>query len=168
MYGLYESNSFEKESPFLKIMFNKDNIYENISKITLKGFIMIILGKIFNLYFNNKHKNLIASGIKDSDFSKFQKIFEYIFNNVDKKISVTELSALSNLSTNYFSAYFKKVTGMSVQYFIFRIKMMRAKEFLRINKYPIKEVSYMLGYTDQNAFSKAFKRFYKVPPSDFT
>jgi AraC family transcriptional regulator len=96
-----------------------------------------------------------------------QGVFEYIYKNIGTRLSIDELAKLINLSKNYFSAYFKKATGMSVQYYIYRARMIRAKEYIRINKYPIKKISYLLGYQDQNAFSKAFKRYYKISPSKF-
>lgn len=166
MSGFYPDKILSKEAVLFKELFKNRFNDENISKVALKGYILIILSKIFDYYFEELSENELLLNFSEYDYNKFQVLFEYIYKNINKKISVQELALLVNLSTNYFSAFFKKISGMSVQNFILRVKMIKAKELLKINKYPIKEVSYLLGYNDQNAFSKAFKRYHKVSPSE--
>ncbi|MBO1515444.1 helix-turn-helix domain-containing protein [Metabacillus sp. BG109] len=45
--------------------------------------------------------------------------------------------------------------------------MNRARELLYSNRYSIKQIADMLGYPDPYSFSKAFKKYYKMPPSQF-
>jgi two-component system response regulator YesN len=45
--------------------------------------------------------------------------------------------------------------------------MENAKKLLREGKKAIKEISLEVGYTDQNYFSKAFKKYYNKSPTEF-
>jgi AraC family transcriptional regulator len=165
--GVYPAEIFNEEAHMFNKIFNDKQYDQNLSKIILKGYILILLGRIFN-YFNalTRHEKELLN-ITETEFNKMQTIFECIYVNINRKITIDELAKIVNLSKNYFCAYFKKVTGMSVQFFIYRAKMIRAKEYIRINRYPINKIASLLGYEDQNAFSKAFKRYYKIFPSKF-
>jgi hypothetical protein len=45
--------------------------------------------------------------------------------------------------------------------------LFRAREYICQKTYTIQEISSMLGYADPYTFSKAFKKYYQVPPSQF-
>jgi len=160
--GVFPNKVLDKDDILFKEIFRNRFNDNNVSKVALKGYVLVILSKIFDHYFDSIGENEFLLNFSEYNYNKFQVLFEYIYKNISKKITVQELALQVNLSTNYFSAFFKKISGMSVQNFILRIKMIKAKELIKINKYPIKEVSYLLGYNDQNAFSKAFKRYHKV------
>ena len=107
MVGLYPSNLFQKESKIFRQVFDKDQDIKSLTKIIVKGYIIIILGKIF-LYFNEKLRN--KRGMPEfltDNFNNLQIIFEYIYNNINKKLTLDELAPLVNLSPNYFCTYFK-------------------------------------------------------------
>ncbi|MBN2545788.1 MAG: helix-turn-helix transcriptional regulator [Spirochaetes bacterium] len=167
MCGLYPGNYFKKETEVLKDIFIDKKKDKSLSRVVLKGYILIILDKIINYYNRYKTDDVFLSRNYDNKLSKLQKVYEYIYGNIEKSITVDELANLVNLSKNYFCNFIKKVTGTSAQCIIYRAKMIKAKEYLRINQYPVKTISYILGYKDQNAFSRAFKRYHKISPSKF-
>jgi AraC-like DNA-binding protein len=45
--------------------------------------------------------------------------------------------------------------------------MNRARDYLYEKNYTIQQIAGFLGYPDPFTFSKAFKKFYNVPPSKF-
>ncbi|WP_262481013.1 helix-turn-helix domain-containing protein [Algoriphagus resistens] len=45
--------------------------------------------------------------------------------------------------------------------------MTEAKSMLSYSKFPIKEVSYQLGYQDVSHFTKAFKKWTPLTPREF-
>jgi AraC family transcriptional regulator len=165
MAQVYPAEIFKKESSVFNEIFRNRKYDEELSGVIIKGYILIILGNIFKHYNEVIRPHNRMSEFSKNDLNRFEEILNYIYNNLDKKITVTDLAHIAGFSKNYFSDYFKKVFGISIQHFIYRARMIKAKEYIVVNKYPLKRTAYLLGYDDQNAFSKAFKRYHKIPPS---
>lgn len=103
---------------------------------------------------------------KEKYSSMIQTICDYVEFHVAEEISLQELSSFINMSPGYMSRVFKKVTGEGLKDYIIRIKMEKARELLMGKKLIVKEVAFQTGYTDQNYFSKVFKKYYSYPPTD--
>ncbi|NMB96507.1 MAG: helix-turn-helix transcriptional regulator [Clostridiaceae bacterium] len=96
-----------------------------------------------------------------------QPVFQYVENNLDKQIKNNELATIVNMSEKYFISYFRSALGITPGNYITQLKMNKARDYLYQEKYSIKEIANILGYSDQYIFSKAFKKYFNVPPSKF-
>ncbi|WP_234117354.1 AraC family transcriptional regulator [Clostridium hydrogenum] len=129
--------------------------YEFISKTLFQKL-------LFEIFQNIKNNN--------NDYSsslKVDKVIEYMINNIDKKITLTELSELVCLSPAYLSRVFKETTGYSVIEFFNKIKVDKAKELIIDGDKKIKEVAKILGFTDEFYFSRIFKKIEGISPLEF-
>jgi len=91
----------------------------------------------------------------------------YIQNNYNRKISLTSVSEYVGLSSGYLCRIFKEETGISINTCINHLRMTRAGELLRDKNSYIKEVAVSVGLEDQLYFSRLFKRYYGVSPSEY-
>lgn len=91
----------------------------------------------------------------------------YISKNYDKNLRISRIASDLGVSRSYLSSCFKKAVGCSPQTFILNLRMERAGSLLRTTTLPVNVISGAVGYQDQLAFSKIFKQFYGVSPSDF-
>ncbi len=82
------------------------------------------------------------------------------------KISVDEIQHFLNLNRQYMSTMFKKETGMSIQQYILRERMARAKLLLEQN-FSVAETAEHCGYAGIYAFSKSFKKTCGISPSEY-
>ncbi len=100
--------------------------------------------------------------ISSSRQSKANSIIEkadlYIREHYNEDISLDEIARHVNLSSYYFSRFYKNSTGTSFSDKMVMVRMERAKELLRREDLSVKDVSYMVGYVDPNYFSKTFKK----------
>lgn len=62
---------------------------------------------------------------------------------------------------------FQKFFGVSPRRLLVRLRMDRAKELLRTSNLSIKEIAQELGYSEQNAFTRAFSRFFRTSPNEW-
>lgn len=106
--------------------------------------------------------NLIIQNIKkyrnnNSKFIITQAIL-FIENNYGKKISLEDIAAELNLSKHYVCHIFKKETGENISYYINKLRIEKAKEMILKSNCRVKEIYEELGFSDQQYFSKVFKR----------
>ncbi len=70
-------------------------------------------------------------------------------------------------SKEYLSKLFKSRYGCGIYTYVQEIRMQRAKALLMNPDIKIQSISQRLGYTDNNYFSKAFKNYYGISPTQF-
>ena len=91
----------------------------------------------------------------------------YIQDNYGKKISLASVADHVGLSSGYLCRIFKDETGVSINSYINNLRMTRAGELLADKNSYIKEVAISVGFEDQLYFSRLFKRYYGITPSEY-
>jgi two-component system response regulator YesN len=109
----------------------------------------------------------IAGKPKAMTDSVVTKAKKYIDENYRKDLSLDEVSKIVNISPYYFSKLFKEETGENFIEYVTAARIRGAKELLEDPKYSIKEVCVMSGYSDPNYFSRIFKKYEGVTPSEY-
>ncbi len=93
--------------------------------------------------------------------------YEYIHDNVERKITIEELSQICALSEYHLYNSFKNVFGKTPHQYMISLKMDRAKDYLRIGHLTISEIADILDFPDLPSFSKLFKKTYGCSPASF-
>jgi AraC-like DNA-binding protein len=96
-----------------------------------------------------------------------QPVFGYLHEHLQRPIAIRELAELIGMSEKYFITYFKNTVGVTPGYYLYQVRMNRARDYLYLEQYSIKQIAELLGYPDPYTFSKAFKKYYNRPPSRF-
>jgi AraC-like DNA-binding protein len=139
--------------------------YEGLIKITnqawlekrlkiLKG-IALSAGQIIEgeyLYQPKNRKVLIAEAIKDS---------------IDTKINIDDIAEKLHLSKSRFGHLVKEIFGLTFPALVTMIKMKEAANYLISTDLPVAEIAFMLGFDDQNYFSRVFSKHFNAPPTKY-
>jgi two-component system, response regulator YesN len=96
-----------------------------------------------------------------------KKLCEYALKESEKKPTLDEAAVLLNYNKDYLGKHFKSKTGESFSQFSAKIKLEHAKNLLQSNAYKHYEISEMLGYKDVGYFSKLFKEYTGLTPSEY-
>ena len=113
-----------------------------------------------------KGVNFIYSLISNSDNST-QKFIQIVENNIEKKLSIKELSFLTNMSESSFKRVFKKHFQSSPGKW-FREKRLEHSAFLLRNKSKRPSDIYQeIGYTSLSNFTQAFKIKFGITPKRY-
>ncbi len=72
-----------------------------------------------------------------------------------------------NMSRSVLYRKFEALTGQSVNEFVKNIRLKRAAQLLELNELNISEVTYEVGFSDPQYFSKCFGRHYGMTPSEY-
>jgi AraC-like DNA-binding protein len=166
------SNEFaELELLYSQIMleFQKESIYKN--KI-LGNMILVLLMKIKEKFWSDY--NPIQEGKENSRIVKsFKKTLEFEFKKVlqgqyaESKLQAQYFAEQLNLHPNYLNAVIKSKTGRTVSDWISKRTLSVAKSLLVDSNLSLKEIAYLLGYSEPTHFSRFFKRKTQVSPRTF-
>lgn len=91
----------------------------------------------------------------------------YIEKNYTETLSVSDLAKLSNYSERQFIRLFKETFGCIPMKYITNLRMQKSRELLRKSNLSIAEVASRCGYNDSNYFSRMFKKYNAVTPSEY-
>lgn len=100
------------------------------------------------------------------EHSEIIKAKTYILNNIEKEITLKEISKYCNISKSYFSTLFKKETGENFNDYTNRIKMEKAYDLISIYGLKAYQAAEKVGIYDNSYFTKIFKKYMKINPSD--
>ena len=89
----------------------------------------------------------------------------YIQTHLDEVVSVEQLAHVSNMSVSSFHRAFKDVMSMTPLQYAKALKLHRAKSLLQEGK-TASEAGLAVGYNSPAQFSREYKRFFSVTPSD--
>ena len=117
-----------------------------------------LVSKLFMIYY------ILLCKSKKSDLPS--RISNFIVNNYAQELRVEEIAQDFNISRAYLNRIFNERYGMPVKSYILQVKMSNAKKLLS-SGYSIAETSSLVGYSDQFAFSKSFKKYFGKPPLEY-
>jgi signal transduction histidine kinase/DNA-binding response OmpR family regulator len=117
-----------------------------------------------NLLLPNTGENKISQ-LDSSFLKKCNKIIDKNIQNTE--YGVEELSNDVGLSRVHVYRKIKHLTGLSVSEFIRNTKLNKAAILLKESGKSIAEVAYETGFSSPSYFSKSFKDYYKMSPSEF-
>lgn len=99
---------------------------------------------------------------------KIAKITNFIHQHYAEK-EADDLAILAdkfNMSRSSFIRLIKKAVKMSLHEYIVKLRMTKAMIILLTTSKPIKEIATEVGYPDPFYFSRVFKKYHKIKPSE--
>lgn len=123
--------------------------------------------KIKDAFTNNllsDSKKTTLAEIEQSFINKFQK---YVEDNItDPDMNIVEVAQYMGLSRSQLYRKIKSITEYSPNEFIRILRLKYAAQMI-ISGTPISEIAYKSGFSSASYFTKCFKEFYKVSPTEF-
>lgn len=105
---------------------------------------------------------------RKSDCKKIiEQAKEIIYKDYDKDINLKYIADKLFLSKNYFGQLFKDQVNMSVNEYLNKVRINKAKKLLEDSNLKIYEIAFKVGFSDQYYFSSVFKKIIGVPPTEY-
>lgn len=108
---------------------------------------------------------ILNNDIRINHRSSFKTIVAYIKKNYAEQLSVDLLCKEFHYSRSSLFTLFKNESGLSVMEFVNETRLNKAKELL--STHSVSKVAEMVGISDNNYFSRIFKKRYGITPSQF-
>lgn len=181
MNGIEFLKNAKEEFPDAKyiVISGYDDFYYAQNSIKL-GAIDYILKPIVEEELNSSIKKALHLLNPSMDFTKTEEeeqgisagevaaiIKDYIDKNYSQNLKLSYFSDKYYFSKEYLSKIFKANYEIGIYEYVLQVRMERAKELLLDESLKIQWISDRLGYTDSNYFSKAFRNYYGITPSQF-
>lgn len=102
-----------------------------------------------------------------ADREKMEQIRNYVEKNLEERLSYRFVADRFEISVPTLKRMFKRFSGQTLNKYMHNKRMDTALYLLREKRGYVKEVAYMLGYTEPSVFSHAFIKHYGKPPSHY-
>ncbi|WP_084153025.1 hybrid sensor histidine kinase/response regulator transcription factor [Pedobacter jeongneungensis] len=102
------------------------------------------------------------------DEAFMQKLLGYIDQHIaDEDFGVSELASMIGMSKPVLYKKIRQLTNLSVNDFVKSIRLKKAMELFKQNRFTIYEVAYQVGFNDPKYFSREFKKQFGKNPRAF-
>ena len=111
-----------------------------------------------------------ASGGAPADFRgglpayKMRRVEEFVRENLERDLSLSELAEAANLSQFHFARAFRLTTGITPHEFLMQKRIEVAKDLLANSNLPIVEISNRAGFKNQSHFTNLFRKLNRLTP----
>lgn len=151
-------NAFFIKDRIIKIIeeFKKQTPFSNTNA---SAYLKICLSKISETVMSSKQDKEITK--------KIEIVTEHIQKNFDKALSNESLATLVGYHPYYLNRVFKQSTGDTLHQYILNYRLSIASELLLSTTYTIAEIAEKSGFNNQISFINAFKKTYRLTPTEF-
>lgn len=98
---------------------------------------------------------------------EIKKAMNYIENNLKKEIRTEDIADSAGFSKYHFQRVFKRETGLNLYVYIQKRRLAEASSLLRNTNVRILDIAVYLCFESQEAFTRAFKKVYGLPPGQY-
>lgn len=146
-----------------------DKIFETLEKEqsgyewSTIGLLWQLMGNILKIYSN------ISSDYNQSrqQITKLKAVLAYIRDNYESQINLEELADIAGMSPRYFCRAFSSMTGKTPIAYLNYYRIECAGELLKLTDKTVTEIAISCGFNDMSYFSKQFKRYKCITPSQY-
>lgn len=137
------------------------------------GWDMTVKAKIYELtaYLLRNYKVAeLSESLYNARIAKLKRInmlLQFISEHYNEKISTSALAKKCFLSEEYFCRFFKSEIGMSVSNYVNKIRIEKSTVLLNNTSLSITEIATNVGFDDINYFSRLFKKYKKMSPTEY-
>ncbi|OJV64592.1 MAG: hypothetical protein BGO41_13375 [Clostridiales bacterium 38-18] len=96
-----------------------------------------------------------------------KQAINFVEQNYDQNISLEDVAKELSLSKQYVCSVFKRETGQNLSTFINQVRIDKAKQFLVNPAYRNKDIYAMVGYSNQQYFTRVFKKMTGMTTSEW-
>lgn len=135
-------------------------------EMMIKSLLLFVLAQLVR-FFANKDMNLENRAVKRQNLECMQKLLEYINNNFDSDISLQKAASMAGFSPQYFSGFFKKITGNTFVRYLNILRVDKAVKLLQETDKKIIHIANECGFNNIANFNRIFKSITGHNPSDY-
>ncbi len=127
---------------------------------------MMVLLNVISLQLSEFLNRLLLED-KPNEGSVIREVKEFIMDNIDEKISLSEVAEKAGVSVYYFCKLFKKSTGLTFTEYVNRQRVELAKGELVRTNHTVTHIAYAVGFHSLSQFNRCFNKYTGESPSNY-
>ena len=135
-----------------------------INDLRRRGILLEFLALAMETSEANKTKRVVRREYSTEVY--VQRAISFIDMNY-ATIRVSDVVEYIGFTRSYFTTIFRKHSGISPQEYLMQCRFKNGCRLLTETDYPVQKIAEQVGYDDPLAFSKAFKKTYKISPTEY-
>lgn len=165
-YGRYNKLILSPLELVLNEMDMKDSNADYLKRFLLNTFMLSLMKELSLGEEGVKESNAEKPEIDTSDESVYLSAVKYLESNIDKIVSIEELSNVLTISVSQLKRRLYRYSGISYRTIREKIKIARARELLGTNM-SMAQISEAIGISNEYNFNRFFKRIEGMTPGKF-
>ena len=139
-----------------------------IEKLRESKNVSVLIEQSVPLFFKDAIREVVDD-IAISSKKEIQDTFFYMMEHYTEPVTLDDIAGYVNLNKSYLCRLFKQQTGKSVFECLNQIRMEKAAQYINNykDKYNVKEIASMVGIEDQFYFTRRFKTYFGINPSEY-
>ncbi len=130
-------------------------------ELAIKAGLYRILATLFQRY-----AVTVTDEIKNRPQNQLRPVIQFVAEYYDQKITLKGLAEMANLSPHHFCRLFKSITGMPPIAYVNWLRINAAMSLLQQHQLSVGEVAAAVGFNDSNYFSRLFKKYKNLTPTE--
>lgn len=98
-------------------------------------------------------------------YASVARALERMHRDYRESLPIEDLARESGMSVSSFHRAFKQVTDDSPLQYLKKLRLLKAKGLLVFDRVRVEEAAFSVGYVSASQFSREFKSYFQVPPS---
>ena len=140
-------------------------IYKKDILVNITSTYVYTIGQLLNEYLNSiKEENNITTKRSSTIFIQFMDLLNQ-YHQTERSIGFYADKLC--LTTKYFAALIKNISGINATDYINKFVILEAKSLLKYSDKSIQEISNTLNFPNQSFFGKYFKRHTGMTPGEY-
>ncbi len=163
-------NEFEYAKQAIKI-----GVLDYILKPVVEDELIDVLSVLIERYNerNNPKKHIVLPENTPKKLTRSMMLAQNAKRLIDEKylmpnITVSSIAESLYVNASYLRLVFKKEYDINILEYINDLRMKRAKELISSADTKLSDVAYTIGFNDAAYFSKCFKKFFGISPSEYS
>jgi AraC-like DNA-binding protein len=159
------------------ILFSKQTVEQITPRLVAlnqkQGFdsVLELMSILHDLSISRNMHTLSDATFNNADFSyssrRIGKAVDYMNQNFQKAITLTEVAKLANMTDVSFSRFFKTRTGITFMDSLLEMRLGHASRLLIDTMQSVSEVAYNCGFNNISNFNRLFKKKKGCTPKEF-
>jgi transcriptional regulator GlxA family with amidase domain len=165
--GLSCFSLVDKNNPLLQKLEKIDDAPFGSSQMTknLLEIFLIMLSRKKDVLTKSMRRNYVIDGVNVP--YNVKEILDYLHANVYGKVTVRDIAQIIGKSESTVKQLFAQYRKNGIMHYYNSLKVKEAKRLIREGNCNMAQISDMLGFDNPQYFSKCFKSFTKMTPSEY-
>ncbi|WP_299582390.1 helix-turn-helix domain-containing protein [uncultured Microbulbifer sp.] len=106
--------------------------------------------------------------VQSSDSMRLNPLLEWLVENYQKSITVTDMADKTSLSERQLTRLFKRHLNSTPSHYLNQLRLNRARDLITCKSLRLERVALLVGFTSYDSFRRAFHNQFGVSPSYFS